>query len=271
MMKQPSDHQPQPSGVSPERLVPVLSVEGLAKSYSGFAAVSDISFTCSAGEMVALIGPNGAGKTTTFNMINGQTPLDRGRVYIEGRDVTGALPRDLWRAGVARTFQITATFTSMTVSENIAVALVSRERHAMSLEPAGSFRRDEALTLLGEVGMRDAAERICGTLAYGDLKRVELAMALVIRPRLLLMDEPTAGMAPRERSQLMGLVSRLARERKVAVLFTEHDMDVVFGHADRILVMNRGELIAQGAPEAVRRDPLVRDVYLGHGGTSGQP
>ena len=269
-MRQPMVADDRPAAIMTDRAAPVLSVADIAKTFSGYAAVAGVSFSCRAGEMVALIGPNGAGKTTTFNMINGQTPVDRGRVFIEGRDVTGAKPRDLWRAGVARTFQITATFTSMTVAENIAVALVSRERQVLSLEPAGHFRRDEAVTLLGDVGMRDAAGRICGTLAYGDLKRVELAMALVNRPRLLLMDEPTAGMAPRERGQLMALVSRLARERNVAVLFTEHDMDVVFGHADRILVMNRGVLIAEGAPDAVRRDPLVREIYLGHGGTSGQ-
>ena len=243
--------------------VPVLAVENLQKSFSGFKAVDGVSFEVNAGELVALIGPNGAGKSTTFNMINGQTPVDAGRVLLDGTEVTGARPRDLWRSGVARTFQITAAFASMTVAENVAVALMSRDGRALSLEPAIRQHRDEALEFLAEAGVKELADRICGTLAYGDLKRVELAMALTNRPRLLLMDEPTAGMAVPERGQLMALVSRLARERGTAVLFTEHDMDVVFQHAARVIVMNRGKLIAEGTPAVVRSDGLVRDVYLG--------
>ncbi|MFM9939876.1 MAG: ABC transporter ATP-binding protein [Hyphomicrobiaceae bacterium] len=248
----------------------VLAVAGLAKTFAGFRAVQDVAFTVEAGELVALIGPNGAGKTTTFNMINGQLKPDAGRVLLDGRDVTGMASRELWRRGVARTFQITATFASMTVIENIIVALISRDRTAGRAIVMDPRHRDEALVLLGEIGMMPAADRVCGVLAYGDLKRVELALALVNAPRLLLMDEPTAGMAPNERGALMGLVARIARERRTAVLFTEHDMDVVFRHADRILVMNRGKLIASGRPEEVRRNPLVREVYLGAGAASGQ-
>ena len=245
---------------------PVLSVENFEKSFAGFQAVAGVSFTVAAGEMVVLIGPNGAGKTTTFNMINGQTPIDRGTVLLEGRDVTGKSPRELWREGVGRTFQITAAFVSMTVAENVAIALIARDGHLSNLDNAARVHHAEALLLLGEVGMRDAAGKICGTLAYGDLKRVELAMALASRPRLLLMDEPTAGMAPRERSQLMTLAAGIARERGTAVLFTEHDMDVVFGYAARILVMNRGRLVAEGTPDAIRNNAKVREVYLGTGG-----
>ena len=242
---------------------PLLQVENLQKSFAGFRAVDGVSFDVGTGEIVALIGPNGAGKTTTFNMINGQSSSDGGRVRLGGRDVTGAKPRDLWRAGVARTFQITATFASMTVAENVAVAFMPRDNLLQSLAPAAALYRDVALALLEEAGIQDQAERLCSTLAYGDLKRVELAMALANQPRLLLMDEPTAGMAPTERRQLMLLVSRLATERTTAVLFTEHDMDIVFGHADRILVMNRGELIASGTPAEVRGNAVVREVYLG--------
>jgi branched-chain amino acid transport system ATP-binding protein len=258
------------AGAPMSREPPVLAVEGLAKSFAGFHAVSGVSFTVAAGEIVALIGPNGAGKTTTFNMINGQLRPDAGRVRLDGGDITGTEPRALWRRGVARTFQITATFASMTVAENVAVALLSRDGDLARPSPLGDGQREAALGLLDEVGMRDAADRMCGVLAYGDLKRVELALALVNRPRLLLMDEPTAGMAPRERARLMALVARIVRERGTAVLFTEHDMDVVFAHADRILVMNRGRLIAAGAPEDVRRDSLVREVYLGRGGAAGR-
>ncbi len=244
----------------------VLEVEGLAKSYGGVRAVDDVSFTVAAGEMLALIGPNGAGKTTCFNMVGGQIRPDRGRVRLAGRPILGLAPRRIWRLGVGRTFQITATFTSMTVVENVQVALQSARGHTLSLWRAGAGgARPEALTLLAEVGMADQAERPCAVLAYGDLKRVELAVALANRPRLLLMDEPTAGMAPKERQALMALTRRIVEERGISVLFTEHDMDVVFGHADRIIVLNRGRLIAAGSPAAVREDARVREVYLGQG------
>lgn len=248
---------------------PVLAVEALEKSYSGFKAVAGVTFSVAAGELVALIGPNGAGKTTTFNLVNGQIKCDRGRVLLDGRDVTGVPPRLLWRSGVGRTFQITATFASMSVVENVMVARISRDGPIATLASAAARFRSEALALLDEVGMVEAADHPCATLAYGDLKRVELAMALANAPRLLLMDEPTAGMARRERGQLMELVSRIVRERGTAVLFTEHDMDVVFGNAHRVLVMNHGALIAAGSPEAVRADPLVNEVYLGHGTLAG--
>ena len=242
---------------------PVLAVDGIGKSFKGFRAVDRISFTLYAGELLALIGPNGAGKTTTFNMINGQLTPDHGRVLLEGRDVTGQPPRALWRSGVARTFQITQTFASMTVAENLLVAILSRERARGLLTDVAAAYTDEVRTRLAEVDMPYAADTLCSVLAYGDLKRVELAIALVNDPRLLLMDEPTAGMAARERGALMRLVADRARQRRTAVLFTEHDMDVVFGHADRVVVMNRGRLIAEGAPADVRADPLVREVYLG--------
>jgi branched-chain amino acid transport system ATP-binding protein len=247
----------------------ILTVEGVAKSFDGFAAVSDVSFTVDAGERVALIGPNGAGKSTTFNMINGQLRPDRGRVLLDGRDVTGLPPRALWRLGVGRTFQITAVFASMSVAENVAVALLSRERSWLSPRRPRVLVGGNARDLLAEVGLQEAAEKLAGVLAYGDLKRLELALALANEPRLLLLDEPTAGMAPKERRELMALIVRLAAERRTAVLFTEHDMDVVFGYATRILVMNRGEIIAAGSPAEVRADQHVRDVYLGHGGAGG--
>lgn len=242
---------------------PVLAVEDIGKSFKGFRAVESASFTVDAGELLALIGPNGAGKTTTFNMINGQLLPDHGHVRLGGEDVTGWPPRALWRAGVARTFQITQTFASMSVAENLLVAILSRQKSAGLLAAAGNAHTDEIQTRLAEVGMAHAADTLCSVLAYGDLKRVELAIALVNDPRLLLMDEPTAGMAARERGALMRLVAERARHRSTAVLFTEHDMDVVFGHADRVVVMNRGRLIAEGTPEEVRASPIVREVYLG--------
>ena len=241
-----------------------LVVRGLSKRYGGVQALRDASFAVSSGELVALIGPNGAGKTTCFNVLNGQLAPDAGQIELDGRSIAGKPPRDIWRLGVGRTFQITATFGSMTVRENVQLALASHRRAQYS--PFGSLGERqvaEADALLARVGMLEQAERACALLAYGDLKRVELAIALANSPRLLLMDEPTAGMAPGERGELMGLATALARELSLAVLFTEHDMDVVFGHAGRVLVLHSGRLIAEGAPAAVQADPQVREVYLG--------
>ena len=248
----------------------VLSVHDLMKTFGGVRAVAGVSFGVAAGEMLALIGPNGAGKSTCFNMLNGQVRPDGGRVVLGGRNITGMPPRAVWRLGVGRTFQITATFASMTVRENVQMALLSYAKRVFSVwRPASSAFVGEADALLAEIGMRDQAERAAGVLAYGDLKRLELAVALANRPRLLLMDEPTAGMAPGERVALMQLTRTLASRNEMAVLFTEHDMDVVFGVADRILVLSRGLLIAEGDGAAIRADARVREVYLGSGATSG--
>ena len=258
------------AGSTPVAAPSRLHVSHLSKAFGGLRAVDDVSFSVEAGEMLALIGPNGAGKTTCFNIVNGQLRPDAGSVRLDGSELIGKRPDAVWRLGVGRTFQITATFASMTVRENVQMALVS---HAGEIwRPFGRLadrHRAEAEALLDQVGMRDQADRACGVLAYGDVKRVELAVALANHPKLLLMDEPTAGMAPKERIDLMALTARLAAEQGIAVLFTEHDMDVVFAHSDTVLVLNRGELIAGGTPEEVRRDARVREVYLGSGATSG--
>ena len=244
----------------------LLEVQGLRKSFGGIDAVRGVEFALAAGEILALIGPNGAGKSTCFNMLNGQIRPDGGSVRLDGQELVGLAPRAIWRLGVGRTFQITQTFGSMNVRENVQMALLSHGRRLGDLwRFAGGLERDEADRLLDLVGMEDAAERPCGELAYGDLKRVELAVALANRPRLLLMDEPTAGMAPTERIALMRLTADIARDRSMGVLFTEHDMDVVFEHADRIMVLNRGGLIAEGSPAEVRANEQVRAIYLGEG------
>jgi branched-chain amino acid transport system ATP-binding protein len=250
----------------------LLQIDGLRKSFGGVAALDDVSFTLPAGEMLALIGPNGAGKSTCFNLINGQLRPDAGRVLLDGEDIAGLDARRIWRRGVGRTFQVSAAFASLTVLENVQAALLSHRRRLWQLwRPAAACLRDEAMALLAQVGMADQAGRACGVLAYGDIKRVELAMALSNAPRLLLMDEPTAGMAQRERQELMALTRRLVSERGLSVLFTEHSMDVVFAFADRIIVLARGQLIAQGLPEEVRQDARVREVYFGSGASFGSP
>jgi branched-chain amino acid transport system ATP-binding protein len=243
-----------------------MEARGLRKAFGGVEAVRGVDLDVASGEAVAMIGPNGAGKTTCFNLLDGHLTPDAGRVRLDGRDVTGCRPGVVWRLGVGRTFQITATFGSMTVRENVQMALLSH--HGRHLDLVSAARRAfvaPADALLERVGMADQAERPCGVLAYGDLKRVDLAVALAHDPRLLLLDEPTAGMAPAERGDLMALVRVIVRERGISVLFTEHDMDVVFGHADRIVVLDRGAVIAEGDPEAVRADPKVQAVYLGRG------
>ncbi len=245
----------------------LLVAEKLTKSFGGVAAARAVSFTLEAGEMLALIGPNGAGKSTTFNMVGGQLSPDYGRVLLAGRDVTGQPARELCRMGVGRTFQVAQTFLSMTVAGNVQMALTAHHGRTRNLwHRAAELYRTEALELLARVGMAEFASRPVGELAYGDVKRVELAIALAAEPKLLLMDEPTAGMAPAERASLMALVAGIARGQDIGVLFTEHDMDAVFAHADRILVLVRGEIIAEGTPEQVRANERVRQVYLGHSG-----
>jgi branched-chain amino acid transport system ATP-binding protein len=225
-----------------------LTVDGLSKSFGGVRALRGVSFALAAGEMLAIIGPNGAGKTTCFNLVNGQLRPDAGEIRFEGRRIDGLPTRKLCRLGIGRTFQVAATFASMTVRENLEVVL-------------GFSGKSEEL--LEQLQLQTLANQISAELAYGDLKRVELALALASHPRLLLMDEPTAGMASAERRALMELVKRISRAQDISVLFTEHDMDMVFGYADRVIVLSEGELIAQGGPDAIRADARVRRVYLG--------
>ena len=246
----------------------LVKVSGLGKAFGGVKAVDGIHFELAAGELLALIGPNGAGKSTTFNMVNGQLQADSGSIVLDGHELVGRRPRDIWRLGVGRTFQIAETFASLSVVENVQMALLSADHRLFSFwRKASEHRRDDALSLLEQVGMKPQADRPCSELAYGDVKRVELAMAMANSPKLLLMDEPTAGMAPKERNDLMALTKDLVLQRGMGVLFTEHSMDVVFAYADRMIVLARGRLIAQGAPQAIRDDPQVQEVYFGTGKT----
>jgi branched-chain amino acid transport system ATP-binding protein len=245
-------------------------VSGLSKSWGGVRAVDGVSFSVAPAEMLALIGPNGAGKSTTFNMIGGQLRPDAGAITLGERTITGASPRMLCRLRVGRTFQITETFASMTLRENVQTALLAHRRETWQFwRDTESQQAVAAGRVLALVGLERQADDPAGILAYGDLKRLELAMALANTPRLLLMDEPTAGMAQAERTALMAVVRRLVTVQGLAVLFTEHDMDIVFGTADRILVLNRGRLVAEGDAAAIRANPLVQEIYLGGGRVMG--
>lgn len=246
----------------------LLEVRQLYKHFGGLTAVHGVDFDLHEGELLSLIGPNGAGKTTTFNMINGQLRPSSGSVKLAGRELVGLAPRQVARLGVGRTFQIAATFSSLTVLQNVQLGLYAHNRFIYTFFRDGARAyHDEALELLEQVGMADQHDRPCSELAYGDIKRVELAIGLANNPRLFLMDEPTAGMSPRERNALMALTKKLVVQRRMAVLFTEHSMDVVFNYSDRIIVLAQGKLIAEGNTEEIRNHQKVREVYFGSGET----
>ncbi len=240
-----------------------LRVDGLQKSFGGVRAVDGVSMTLDDGEIVALIGPNGAGKSTLFNLIDGQLRPDAGHVNYDGHALDGLPTARRTRLGIGRTFQVAQAFASMTALQNAQVALAAARDPLSVGAPLWDRHAEAGLALLGRVGLAERAAEPASALAYGDLKRLELALALATEPRLLLMDEPTAGMAPGERTALMRLVVELAVARGMTVLFTEHSMDVVFGFARRVVVLSAGRIVADGAPDAVRADREVRRIYLG--------
>jgi branched-chain amino acid transport system ATP-binding protein len=242
----------------------ILNVEKLKKSFDGFVAVNGVSFSVKKGEICSIIGPNGAGKTTLFNLITGHLPVDEGRLLFKGMDITRTPPHKICRLGMGRSFQRTNIFPRLTVFENIQAALVAHRGKSLNFfTPVESFFREETQALLERVGLKDFAETVGGSLSYGFQKQLELGIALASDPELLLLDEPTAGMSAQETHQTIQLVGRITREKGLTLLFTEHDMEVVFSISERILVLHQGRLIAEGSPEEVRNNYDVRKVYLG--------
>jgi branched-chain amino acid transport system ATP-binding protein len=245
---------------------PILSVRNLSKAFGGVHAVEDVSLDVQVREKVALIGPNGAGKTTFYNMLSGRMRPSAGSVAFEGRDVTGLPPHRISRLGISRSFQITNIFGELTARQNVEVALTALHDKGLQMFRLASrdrALREEAQQVLERLGLGELAGSRAGVLSYGDKRLLEIAIVLATRPRLVLLDEPTAGMTPEETRQVTRLVRELAASNAYTFLITEHDMSVVFDLADRIVVMHRGRLLAQGTPEEIRNNREVREAYLG--------
>ncbi len=240
----------------------MLEISNLSITFGGLRAVQDVSLTVADEERVAIIGPNGAGKSTLFNLISGAIRPETGRVAFNGQVITNMSVHQRVKLGLARSFQRSSIFPKLTAYENVlAAVLIQRGR---GLDALGVVKADPtADDALNSVGLYEQGGRLAGTLALGDQKRLELALVLAAQPRLMLLDEPTAGMSAEETASTVALVERLARERRIALLFTEHDMSVVFGVAQRVLVLSQGALIAQGTPDDVRANPDVQRLYLG--------
>jgi len=245
---------------------PILRIAGLTRHFGGVAAVSGIDLDVAARETVAIIGPNGAGKTTLYNMISGRLKPSAGTLTFEGQDITGLAPHRISRRGVSRSFQINNIFTEMSVRENVEVALTAYRklgRRWFNIASRATGLQADARALLDRLSIGELAERRAGTISYGDKRLLEIAVVLATEPRLVLLDEPTAGMTPEETRRVTELVRQLAASGDYTFLITEHDMEVVFNLADRILVMNHGQTLVLGTPDEVRGHPDVRRAYLG--------
>jgi branched-chain amino acid transport system ATP-binding protein len=242
----------------------MLKVERVYKSFDGFLAVNGAELTVEQGELVAVIGPNGAGKTTLFNLITGMLKPDRGRVVFNGEDISKLPPHDICRRGIARSFQIANIFPRLTVFRNVQVAVLSQQGRSRDLfRPASRIAVNETNGILESVGLLEKADHVAGSISHGDHRILEIAIALGNQPRMLILDEPTAGMSPDETAATMALIKRLAETQGLTILFCEHDMDVVFNTAQSIMVMHYGKTIIQGKPEEVKNNAEVQEAYLG--------
>ncbi|MCL7945482.1 ABC transporter ATP-binding protein [Marinobacter sp. ATCH36] len=245
---------------------PVLTIANLTKRFGGVTAVSDINLEVMPKETIAIIGPNGAGKTTFYNMVSGRMRPTEGNIVLDGKDITGLPPHKISRLGVSRSFQINNIFPEMTVQENVEVVLSAYHGHSRRLFNIASRNTEiqqEAVEFLKRLGIEDLKGQRAEVISYGDKRLLEIAMVLATQPKLVLLDEPTAGMTPDETRRTTRLIKKLADSGDYTFMITEHDMDVVFNLADRILVMHRGEKLFAGSPEEVKNNPEVRTAYLG--------
>ncbi len=244
----------------------MLQVQQVSKSFDDFMAVRCANLIVPEGTLVAVIGPNGAGKTTLFNLITGQLKPDAGKIFFKGEDISGLPPYEICRRGIGRAFQIANIFPRLTIFGNVQVAVLSHQRKSLRLfPPASNLAAEETNNILESTGLTRNASRLAGVLSHGDQRTLEIAIALGSQPKILVLDEPTAGMSPEETAATMELVKELARTRGITILFCEHDMDIVFSVAQSIMVMRHGESVIQGTPDEVRQNRLVQEAYLGGG------
>ena len=242
----------------------MLRVENLHKAFDDFKAVNGAHLTVETGQLVAVIGPNGAGKTTLFNLICGQLQPDEGQILLANEDISKLPPHVICRKGIARSFQIANIFPRLSVFRNVQVSVLSQQRLSNKLfQPAAQMAVEATNYILESVGLLDKKADVAGSLSHGDKRILEIAIALGNEPDLLILDEPTAGMSPEETTTTMALIHRLAEEQGLTILFCEHDMEVVFGVAKSIMVMQQGQTIVQGDPQTVRQNAEVQQAYLG--------
>ncbi|HUU80512.1 MAG TPA: ABC transporter ATP-binding protein [Acidobacteriota bacterium] len=242
----------------------ILKVVRLNKSFGGLKATNDVDYEMTTRELSAIIGPNGAGKSTFFNLMTGYHKVDSGEVYYKGKDITNWPPHKIARLGIARAFQISNIYPALTTYENTRQAILTEQNRTLNFfTPAERLAKKETLELLEITGLSHHANMMAGNLSQGDKKRLELAIALGSKPQLVFLDEPTAGMSGEETRETMELVARLNKEMGLTILFTEHDMSVVFGYARRLTVLHQGTVIAEGTPEEVRANERAQKIYLG--------
>ena len=242
----------------------LLLVDKVTKSFDGFVAVQDVELTVVQGQMACIIGPNGAGKSTIFNLITGHLQPTRGKIFFHDQDITGLPPYRICQLGVGRSFQRTNIFPRLSVFDNVQVSVLAHRKKTLNFfTPSKKLVQEETYGLLEQVGLSEEAQSISGMLSYGFQKQLELGIALASEPELLLLDEPTAGMSPQETANAIALIAKIVRERGLTLLFTEHDMDVVFSIAEKITVLHQGQVLAEGTPTEVRSNPEVQRVYLG--------
>ena len=244
----------------------VLKTDKLVKSFNGNTVISDISVTFEQGELSAIIGPNGAGKTTFFNLITGYHLPNSGKIYFEGKSIAGMQPFDIVRLGIARAFQITNIFPKLSVLENVVATVITHRKGNLNLvKPTFKFKSayERAYQILEDVGLADRADRQSGTLAHGNQKILDIAVALAMEPKLLLLDEPTAGMSPEERWKTVELIQKLWQQLNITMVFIEHDMDIVFGISQKVRVLCYGSMLAEGTPEEISKNDKVIEAYLG--------
>ena len=242
----------------------ILQVNNLVKSFNGFMAIAGVNFTVKKGELCAIIGPNGAGKTTLFNLITGHLSMNKGQIFFDDIDISRLNAHKICRLGLGRSFQRINIFSRLTVFENIQAAVLTHRGKSFNFfTPVQPLFQEETHEILERVGLQEHRDEVSGSLAYGFQKQLELGIALAMEPKMLLLDEPTAGMSAQETRATIELIGEIVKEKGLTLLFTEHDMSVVFSISERILVLHQGRLIASGPPDEVRANPDVQKVYMG--------